>query len=484
MGKEVYRKQVEEILKEEDTNVRCQKLKRLLKSSNYNEDLVSSIYDIALELEQNGKLEKAIDCIVGITSRNGEIYDKARELFPRLLYENGDYINVKNFFKYLKKYNAVNHSAYYYAAKVYMKSNPDIAQKYVEEAVKEKPDEIEYHSLLRTLYLDSKQYSKALTEIRTLLSLNIDDDLRNELNLCLPQVLIFTRSYPKAIEQIRNNKNDELTTTEQELLYFELENRFGDYNGAEKTAISLIESKKFQASNYATLMKIYNSENMCNKALSVYNNLNFRQKGHYEIIYSKAWALLQQGRYLEAKELLLPVIKSSNKPHFKRLYAFCLYKEDEISETRRVLEQLPCELTKMDMYLRYKLGVLDIDEYVKTYHKIPEYISALTNPDFHMPYHLIKDKYGKSDDYKPAQLNDDINIGYFLRDISDIVAAMKPNYTLYSDVYLISYGSEAAVVNDTPTEFFIVETAPKGPVVDLRPVIPTADAKISYQRAR
>ena len=217
---------------------------------------------------------------------------------------------------------------------------------------------------------------------------------------------------------------------------------------------------------------MYCVENLCDKAISTYETLNDSQKVHSEVIYSKACALVQKGEHLEAKELISSIPDEDDKPRYKRLEAYCLYLEGKYDDARHIIEKLPCDATKIDIFLRYKLGILDLSKYnVK-----PEYARVLLNYNFNAVYDLAKNKYGESKFEKAVRINQDVNLGRFVHYMSYAIDGMEPNYTLYRDVYLVDYGVNVATINKIPTSHFVVEAIQNGPLIDLKPVIPTEDA--------
>ncbi len=486
MGEELYKSKIDEILQEENLKLRNKKLNKLIEESKHDhyvlvrvaqyrfENGLQGYLDLLHELEDDddyfvftnyclgttyarrGQKEKGMEYLEKLFVYDGYYPEKAREMYPELLYETEDYENVLGFFEYLKQNNILNHSAYFYAAKVYFHRRKfSIAQEYAETAVEMNPDVIEYHIFLRALYQDTKQYREALKQVRILQSMDISQALRNKLDLIVPELLFNLEQKNSSMKAIKENKGRNLTNGKQESLYFQLGVHYGDFKSAEESAKELINTGGvFSLKDYSNLMRMYSVENLCDKSLELYKTFD------------------------EAEKILTSLIKKSRKAQYYRLLVLCLYFENKNDEARKILKLIPQDATRLDIFLRNELGILDLS----TYKEVPTHAKLVKNYDYGVVYKQIRNRY--NDNSKALYFNDGINIGRFMNDIKDIIGGITPNYRMQSSVYLIDYGKDVATVNSTQTGHFIAETLPNGELINLKPVIPTDEGRQNYQRVR
>lgn len=510
MGEELYKSKIDEIIQEENLKLRNKKLSKLIEESKHDHYVLARVaqyrfengqqgyLDLLHELEgdddyfvftnyclgatyaRRGQKEKGMEYLEKLFVFDGYYAEKAREMYPGLLFDTEDYENVLGFFEYLKQNNILNDTAYFYAAKVYFHRRKfSTAQEYVEKAVEMNPDVIEYHNFLRALYQDTKQYREALKQVRILQSMDISQALRNKLDLIVPELLFNLEQKSTSMKAIKKNKDRNLTNGKQESLYFQLGVHYGDFKSAEESAKELINTGGvFSLKDYSNLMRMYSVENLCDKSLELYKTLNVDENRDLDIVYSKACILVQMGKYDEAEKILTSLIKKSRKAQYYRLLVLCLYFENKNNEARKILKLIPQDATRLDIFLRNELGILDLS----TYKEVPTHAKLVKNYDYGVVYKQIRNRY--NDNSKALYFNDGINIGRFMNDIKDIIGGITPNYRMQSSVYLIDYGKDVATVNSTQTGHIIAETLPNGELINLKPVIPTDEGRQNYQRVR
>ncbi|MBR5662288.1 MAG: hypothetical protein IKX00_01390 [Bacilli bacterium] len=507
---EFYKEEIDKILDIEKASKAKKEFDKLIESSNHNHYVIAeaikfrfknnfqqiqikelleeldgddeyydltTYYNAVLESRKVDK-EKAIDGLENILHKNSEYAEKARKLYPELLYDTEDYDTVMSFYEYLKENNDVNDAALFYVSKIYyFHHDIDKAKEFAEEAVNLNPNEIKYHTFLRALYQDTKDYKNALKEVRKLQSMNINPSLRNKLDILLPVLYNEINYTGKAFEAIKANIQNGINNTNQELLYFKLAAAYGDFKTVDELTETVKRLNNFCSQYFRTLVISYQSENLCDKAIDVFNSDDV-DNSVFEVKVSKANTLIQMNRISEAKKIISDLLKKSNNPQYKRSYAFCLFLEGNYDDARNIMQKIPCIDNRLDYYLRYKLGILDIN----MFRNIPTYVKLLNNYDFESVYRDIRNRICSDD--KPCRLNKDVNVKKFAYEMRDYVNSVNPTYSFDKDTYLIDYGYNIAHVNGTPTSFFLADAIPGGELITMKPVIPSKDGLKNYQRVR
>ena len=509
--KEFYDKKINEILSINKPNVTKKELVKLIEESNHDHYVIAktivfrfknnfrqseqmiklldelvgddeyfelATYYYAVLDNREGNRDKAIEELQDILHRNGEYAEKARRMYPGLLYADEDYETVLSFFDYSKENNCMNSETLFYAGKIYYHNHDlDTAREYVEAAVKMNPKEQKYHTFLRALYQDSRDYKNALNEIRILQSMNINPSLRNKLDMIVPVLYNELNFSGKAFVSIKDNIKKGLTNTNQEMLYYKLASQYGDFKTVDQLSDKMKGLSSFCSQHFKSLVMAYQNENLCDKAIDLINS-DLVDKSVFEVQLLKANILIQMKKYKDAKVILERLISRSSNPLYKVSYALCLFNEGNFDEARKIMEKVPTVDNRLWIYLKYELGILDLSKFKF----IPPYAKQLENYDFEAVYRDTRNRLSKDD--KPYRVNENVNIKKFIYEMKDIVESLNPSYTFDKDTYLIDYGINVAQLNETPTSFFLVDAIPGGNIITMRPVIPSKDGLKNYQRVR
>lgn len=509
--KEFYEKKINEILSKNKPNVAKKELDKLIEDSNHDHYVIAKTiefrfkknfsqseqmiklldelvgddeyfelitYYYAILDNREGNRDKAIEGLQDILHRNGKYAEKARRMYPGLLYADEDYETVLSFFDYSKENNCMNSETLFYAGKIYYHHHDlDTAREYVEAAVEMNPKEQKYHTFLRALYQDSCDYKNALNEIRILQSMNINPSLRNKLDMIVPVLYNELNFSGKAFVSIKDNIKKGLTNTNQEMLYYKLASQYGDFKTVDQLSDKMKGLSSFCSQHFKPLAMAYQNENLCDKALDLIDS-DLVDKSVFEVQLLKANILIQMKKYKEAKVVLERLLSRSSNPLYKVSYALCLFNEGNFDEARKIMEKVPTVDNRLWIYLKYELGILDLSEFKF----IPPYAKQLENYDFEAVYRDTRNRLNKDD--KPYRVNENVNIKKFIYEMKDIVESLNPSYTFDKDTYLIDYGINVAKLNETPTSFFLVDAIPGGNMITMRPVIPSKDGLKNYQRVR
>ena len=502
----IYEERIEKILSSEDKKGTSKRLTQLLKESGYdhyvmarvaqfrfetnsqgymeffkelqNDDdyFLFSTYYLGAAYAKKGKYEEASVELEKMLHYDGVCAEKARNLYPEVLYCNGEYDAVFDFYDYLEKNNLLNDAIYFYVGKIHY-FNHDLAKTktFVDKAIELNPDEPKYHIFKRALCHDTKDFKGALKEIRILQGLDINKQLREKLDLLVPQIYETMGYSGQAFKAIKANIDKGVNNECQEQSYFRLASRYGDFQTVDEISSRLIPRGDFSYRNYRSLITSYQDENLCNKAMKLFKN-ELKDAKDIDISFVKASTYIQMGKYEEAKNVLRKLMRIKKDPFYYRAYAYCLYIEGDIKHAEEMMKMIPPVDNRLDVYLRYELGLLG------SYKIKPQYAELLRKYDFSAVYKDIRNRLNNPD--KPSRLNDDVNIGRFASEIREIVRSTEPSYTFDKDSYLIDYGKEIATVNGTPTSHFIADAIPGGELLTIKPVIPSNDGRPNYQRVR
>ena len=502
----IYEEKIDKILSGDDKKFKGKKLTQLLKDSGYDHYVMArvaqfryengfqgfmefftelqkdddyflfSTYYIGAAHARKGRYEEASIELEKILHYDGICAEKARNLYPEVLYCNGEYDSVLDFFDYLKENDLLNDAAYFYVGKIhYFNHDLDQTKIFVDKAIEMNPDEVKYHVFKRALCLDTKDYKGALNEIRTLQSLDINPSLRVKLDLLVPQIYETMGYSGQAFKSIKSNIDKGINNECQEQSYFRLASRFGDFQTVDEISSRLIPRGDFSYKNFTALIFSYQDENLCSKVMKLFKN-ELKEAKDLDISFAKASTYVQMGKYEEAKNVLRKLMKVKKDPFYYRTYAYCLFLEGDINRAEEKMRMVPPADNRLDVYLRFKLGLLG------DYIHMPKYAQLLNDYDFNVVYKDIRNRLSNPD--KPSRLNEGINVGRFASEIREIVKSTDPTYKSDKDSYLIDYGEEIATVNGTPTKHFIADAIPGGELLTIKPVIPSNDGISNYQRIR
>ena len=372
----------------------------------------------------------------------------------------------------------MNDVALFYASKIYyFKHDIETTLKLAEEAIKLNPDEIKYHTFLRAVYQDTKDYKNALKEIRILKSMNISQSLRNKLDILLPSIYEELNYGGKAFAAIKENVQKGITNTNQEKIYFKLASLYGDFKTVDELSDKMKCLNSFCSQHLRPLVTAYQNENLCDKVIGVIDS-DYVDKTAFEVQLYKANTLIQMKKYKEAKIILEILMNKSNNPVYRLSYALCLFNEGKFDEARNLMQSIPTVDNRLCLYLKYELGILDLS----IFRNIPSYAKLLNDYDFETVYRDTRNRLNRDD--KPYRVYEEINIKKFIYEMKSIIDSLEPSYTFDKDSYLIDYGTNIAHLNGTPTSYFLVDAIPGGNIITMKPVIPSKDGVKNYQRVR
>lgn len=445
----------------------------------YNDEEYKSfaIYYSALRSNISGKIDEAIDLLERILHFNDEYAYKARNLYAELLFNNKEYDAVLEFLKYVEQNNFECANAYYYASKVFnFNHDRRNTEKYLLKAVDINPNRIDFHKSLRAFYYDVKKYDLSLQEINKLRELGFNDP--NKLLLLEAEIYTLLRKNGEAFKLIKDNIQKGVINDKQDSLYFNLCANYCDFYNANEAAQRLIKHRKINPGEYRKLMMMYNDENMCTKALNLFDSV-YKDKPIFDgMLYCKASSLTQQNRYGEAKEVLYSLIERDPRPSHYRLLALISHKENDDKKARFYMSKVPCENNKLDIYLRYVLGILDMSKY-KEY---TDYFDLLKNYNIDKVCEL--QKYRLTNHKKQSRIKDGVDVNKLVYATNEIITSLTPNYSMDKDVYLLNFEKNIALINGEETSFVIANAIPNGNLVNIIPVNPTKDAISEYQRIK
>ena len=423
---------------------------------------------------------KVLDYLSKIIYQKGNYADKARKLYAQILFKKEMYDELLKLLEYTSLKGLENESIYFYSAKVYMiRENTKEAINCLKEAVRIEPDNIAFHDKLRHLYYDMGYRADELKEIDKLIELGSNNKeviLRSKL-ACLNSL---HRSH-ELIEAIKEAKKFGIENSKNDDQLFALLFKYSDYDGVEEMSKEIISKGNMNIQKYSDLMRMYNIETLYDKSLNLYEKLKPASEKNIALLYAKANIHLQKGEYKKAKDIIFQLINRSPKSTvFARFLALCLFLENKYDEARKVMQLIEPETTKLDIYLRHELCILDYHIFKEK----PFLIKLLENYNYEDVRNDIEHRFIGS--MKDIRFNDDIDVRKFTDDMHYIVSNVKPNYTLDKDVYLIDYGKEVASIHGKQTGHFIVDALPGGKLVTYRPVIATQDAvnENKYTRVR
>lgn len=437
---------------------------------NYNEYFQYANYGLAKIYCNENNYEKTFECLEKIKYLDGFYANETRKIYAHLLFKKEMYDELIEFYEFNSENNLVNESICYYTSKVFeIRENYKKAIKCMEEAIKIAPDNIAFHDRLRHLYNGRGLRAYELKEINKLIELgsNNKETLLRAKIVCLN---VLNRTH-ELIDAIREAKEYGIKNYKNDSQLFSLLFKYSDYEGAEEISKEITLRNNCNEQIYSDLIRMYNIETLYDKSLDLCGQLEQQNKNSILLLFGKANIYLQKGEFNEAKKIAFKLIKCSPKSTtFARFLALCLFLEKQYDNSKKLMELIDPDTTKLDIYLRHELGIIDYSIFKEK----PYLIKLLENYNYDEVKKDIEHRFLGS--VKDIRFNDDVNVKRFTDEMNYIIANVKPSYTLDKDVYLIDYGKEVASVHGKQTSHFIVDSLPGGKLVTYRPVIPTHDA--------
>lgn len=405
----------------------------------------------------------------------------AMQLYVEEAYKDGDYKTVDRIFEDLKRENLATADVYYYASKAYIHLRMlDKSVSCIGKAVRLNPTCSRYYKVIKMIYERiNKNYGPFIQMLKQ--AVNLDVPYKDKLRLMIPQVEFKNRKTFTIIHKIEKNEEDGITSDKQKELYLYLLRSLCDF----KSYISYFEENDFTKNDptkHIDLVKIYNLQNACDKALEVCDYLREHGINEAKVRYMEAYTFIQMGKYNEAREILFNLMKTENRSYFKHAYNLLItlsyYLENNIEYASAYMVNLNRpDGSKIDSFLRTKL---DPDgEPIKYGYDL--YSQNLKDYNYQSIY---VDNRNQLSPYNVSGLVEGINIGNFLNEMTEITSTLTPSYRLYKDSYLIDYGEKVGFVRDEETSLFVVDRIPDQGIYRVKPIIPVDEAIDNFQRVR
>lgn len=441
---------------------------------------VCSNYYLAAIANRQRDYKLAFEYLEKIVNMDTEYKSLASGLYSEVLYKLKRSSDVIKFYEEQSEKGIVDAQTYYYASKSYAIRNdhPDHifnSLKCIRKAIELDDNNIEYHDFLRKMYLSNNIYSGAISETKKLIFL--DSPYKNELSLMLPELEVKENRKSEAIYTIKKNISDGIVSYNQSSLYFELLTRCNDFKEAEIVSKDIVGEDKRGLDNYLKLVRMYNREYLCDKSIELCEYLDDKKIANIDILAAEAEALIQLGKYEEAKKVLHKVIKHSVYNKFYRMLALCCYLEGDLNSARRIMDTINANpKSEIDTFLRNRLYVDDQSCYMHE----SLFNSLLSGYNFNLVYDHIG--YRLSIPSHMSVLEPGINIRDFLLKMNDKILYLDPSYVLDRDTFLVECDEEVGLINDKPTKYFIVDAMCGEGILSVKPVIPTKEAESNFKR--
>lgn len=449
---------------------------------NEPEYYVVSTYYLACIADREKEYNLVLEYLKKIMDIDSEYKELITGLYSEVLYKLKRSNDVIEFYRNLSEKGSVDAKTYYYASKAYAirKDQPDNIFKCIKcirSAIELDDKNVEYHDFLRKIYINNNMYSGAISETKILISL--DTPFKTQYRLSLPELEVKVNRKSEALLNIKRNMDDGVTSFEQDSLYFDLLTRSNDYKEAESISENVIGENNSGLANYLKLIRMYNREYMCDRAIEICDDLENKKLANVDILGAEAEALIQLGKYEEAKKVLHKIIRYSLSNKFYRLLALCCYLEGDFKTARSIMDTISVNSkSEMDTFLRSKLYKDNQSRYM--HDSLFNSLLSGYNLD------LVHDKngYRLSMPSHMGVLKPEVHRKDFLLKMNDKILYLEPSYVLDRDTYLINYEEEVGLINNKPTKYFIVDAMCGDGVFSIKPVIPTSDAESNFKIVR
>lgn len=454
---------------------------RKIAESEDNEYSVPAYYYLIKISLKAGNYKQASKDYEKIKDAKNEYLELLKPQLSEILFRSGRINELLTYYNRLDVLNEVTDQDCYFAFRAYaLNHNYSQAIKAIKRAISINPNNSDYHRAMIEVYCENRMYVPLLKEIENLLSQGIKLDDEEQLKLAIPEIYDKMKSFKEAIVALEKNEAEGITRKSQDQLYFNLLTKVCDFYGAEQVSKKIVGYSSESLENYLQLTRMYNRLNLCDKSLTIFNEIEESKPNSMFFKYYKILTLIQLGEYEETINMIYSILdRYPNESRFNTILALCLYLDGDKNAAKSIMNKVPeSDGSKKDVFLRKELNLNNSSKKQED----DLYYEMLYGYDFDKVYRVNRRRLCQNN--HASGLKKEVNVGRFLSELNSMINDLEPSYKMETDTYLIKYGEDVGYVNNKQTQYFMVDAIPGGQLYTVKPVIPTLEAKKNFQRTR